>query len=284
MKKYLLFILLSKSLFTNAQISYYNFYNHKTAYSNEPTTQWKSTCQVINHNKEIILKKFSETTINTKYNKDEMVDSTYKVFYYSKDTLIKKKHGMVYYIKEQLDLDEVTTEEVESKILILDSMMYYYNKYEFEQYTKSKKQISSKFQVVKTTNTQANNITQLKKQLPVKKESENDNLSIAYFEKHILNSTIPSNSAVQTKYENGYRAIVWDIPLIKSYEYTNEIFDKLGYDIVKSDYKNTIAYRNCSKGILVEIHNCEFKQGLCITMQWLSANVGRQNKYFMFCK
>jgi hypothetical protein len=61
---------------------------------------------------------------------------------------------------------------------------------------------------------------------------ETDTKTVTYFEKFAMNGNKPSDSDVQTKYETDYRVIVWNDPLIKDYKYSNEAFDKLGYEFV----------------------------------------------------
>lgn len=57
------------------------------------------------------------------------------------------------------------------------------------------------------------------------------------------------------------------VPKIKSYQYSNEVFDALGYELINSDYSDKIAYRNCSKNIMVDIG--EYQGQLSITMTWV---------------
>jgi hypothetical protein len=116
-----------------------------------------------------------------------------------------------------------------------------------------------------------------------KENKFDDSNSISYFEDCIIKGIKPSGSGVQTQYDQqGFRAIVWNDAMIKSYKYSNELFDQLGYEVVPSDYKDKKAFRNCKKGILIEIG--EWNGQLSITMSWFDQSLKKQNKYFMFCK
>lgn len=117
----------------------------------------------------------------------------------------------------------------------------------------------------------------------------NDEKSLEYFEQCIISGTKPKKSLVDDSppYQSDWRVLNWNEALIKSYKYSDEAFDKLGYDRVNSDYKNKKAYRNCKKGILVEVGEYNLGGGtnrLSITMQWYGGTFKKQNKYFMFCK
>jgi hypothetical protein len=117
-------------------------------------------------------------------------------------------------------------------------------------------------------------------------QDKTDTKTIKYFETCIINETYPDN-VVDHKYETDYRVIVWNDPLIKSYKYSNEEFDKLGYDFVKSNpgdrNQTSKIYRNCSKGIVIEVtewYNLKYS----IAIQWYSPSVRRSIGYLMFCE
>jgi hypothetical protein len=109
---------------------------------------------------------------------------------------------------------------------------------------------------------------------------------VTYFEKFIISGTTPPDTNVQTKYETDYRVIVWNEPLIKSYKYSNEAFDKLGYELVKKNegdnQQTSNVYRCCSKGIVIEVTEWyNFK--LSIAIQWYAPSMRRQIGYLMYC-
>ena len=71
--------------------------------------------------------------------------------------------------------------------------------------------------------------------------------SIKEFEAKITKGIIPNNiikstdydinldnNTVYYKFEEGFRVVVWNDNLIKSYKYSNEAFDRLGYEYVKN--------------------------------------------------
>ena len=110
--------------------------------------------------------------------------------------------------------------------------------------------------------------------------------TIPYFERFIISGITPPDTDVQTKYESDYRVIVWNEPLIKGYKYSNEVFDKLGYDFVKNNegdnQQTSNIYRSCSKGIVIEVTEWyNFK--LSIAMQWYAPSVRSQTGYLMYC-
>ncbi|AMS25694.1 hypothetical protein AEM51_00345 [Bacteroidetes bacterium UKL13-3] len=101
-----------------------------------------------------------------------------------------------------------------------------------------------------------------------------------------MNGNKPSDSDVQTKYETDYRVIVWNDPLIKDYKYSNEAFDKLGYEFVKKNegdnYQRSKIYRSCSKGIIVEVTEW-YNVKLSISLQWYQPSVRKSIGYLMYC-
>ncbi len=110
--------------------------------------------------------------------------------------------------------------------------------------------------------------------------------TITYFEKIIIDGSKPNSIDAETKYENDYRVIVWNEPLIKSYKYSNEAFDKLGYELVEknegNDQQHSIVYRNCQKGITVEVTEW-YKMKFSIAMQWYSPLVRNQIGNLVSC-
>ncbi len=113
-------------------------------------------------------------------------------------------------------------------------------------------------------------------------DSEN---SLSYFEDCIVNSTIPSN-CISYKYEDNKRLIVWNEKLIKSYKYSNEAFDKLGYDYVKVANRDnmhyTKVYKSCDKGIVIEVTEW-YNLKLSISINWFAPNIRRSVMYLMYC-
>ncbi|MFN0188677.1 MAG: hypothetical protein ACKVQV_08245 [Bacteroidia bacterium] len=114
-----------------------------------------------------------------------------------------------------------------------------------------------------------------------------DTKTVTYFEKFAIQGNEPPDADVQTQYQTDMRVIVWNDPLIKDYKYSNEAFDKLGYEFVKTnagDKSNrSKVYRNCSKGIVIEVtewYGIKFS----IAMQWYSSTVKNQISYLMFCQ
>lgn len=109
--------------------------------------------------------------------------------------------------------------------------------------------------------------------------------SIKYFEDCIINEISPSD-AVAYKYDKEYRYIVWNDKLIKNYKYTNEEFDKLGYDYVtttngdKNQYSK--IYRSCEKGILIEVTEW-YNVKLSISIKWFEKNTRKGIAYLMYC-
>jgi len=109
--------------------------------------------------------------------------------------------------------------------------------------------------------------------------------SIKYFENCIINETSPSG-AVDYKYQNDYRIIVWNDQLIKNYKYSNEVFDKLGYDyMTTTDGDNnqySKIYRNCDKGIVIEVTEW-YNLKLSISIQWYSPSTRNGIGYLLGC-
>jgi FKBP-type peptidyl-prolyl cis-trans isomerase len=113
-----------------------------------------------------------------------------------------------------------------------------------------------------------------------------DKNTIPNFEKYINVGIEPSGIDVQTKYEDEFRVIIWSDPLIKDYKYSNQIFDKLGYEFVKNnegdDQQRSRVYRNCSKGIVVEVTEW-YNIKLSISMQWYALSVRRSVGNLLYC-
>lgn len=115
---------------------------------------------------------------------------------------------------------------------------------------------------------------------------ETDNKTVTYFEKYIIAGNIPPDTVVQTKYENNYRFIVWNDPLIKDYKYSNEAFDKLGYEFVKTNAGDNLQsskiYRSCSKGIIIEVTKW-YGLKLSISMKWFPTTIRKSVGDLMYC-
>lgn len=134
---------------------------------------------------------------------------------------------------------------------------------------------------------------QTRKKLPQKTKVKTttvkiiDTKTVTYFEKLIIKGNEPHDLDVQTQYEADMRVIVWNDSLIKDYKYSNEAFDRLGYEYVKTnegdDYQRSKVYRNCSKGIVIEVTEW-YGIKISIAMQWYSESVKNQIGYLMFCK
>ncbi len=109
--------------------------------------------------------------------------------------------------------------------------------------------------------------------------------SISYFENCIVNKINPIG-ADNFKFETDSRLIVWSDPLTKSYKYSNEEFDKLGYEFVKKTDgdKNQYSkiYRNCKKGIVVEVTTW-LNNKFSISFQWFPSNLRTQIAYMTDC-
>lgn len=120
-----------------------------------------------------------------------------------------------------------------------------------------------------------------------KQANVEDKRSITYFEKFIIAGNKPIGTNVETKYDNDYRAIIWSDPLIKDYKYSNEAFDKLGYEFVTEtegdNYQSSKTYRNCSKSIIIEVTEW-YGVKLSIAMQWYSPRVKKGVGYLAFCE
>lgn len=116
---------------------------------------------------------------------------------------------------------------------------------------------------------------------------ETDQKTVTYFEKFIIAGNKPPDADVQTKYENDYRVIVWNDQLIKDYKYSNEAFDKLGYEFVKKNIndnqKRSKVYRSCSKGIIIEVTEW-YNTKLSISMEWYTQSARKNIVYLMFCE
>lgn len=120
-----------------------------------------------------------------------------------------------------------------------------------------------------------------------KGQTTNEN-PIKYYEDCIINKTIPEE---QYYYDynllGGQRMIIWNDKLICNYKYSNEAFDKIGYDYVKTSVgdKNhyTKTYRNCNKGIIIEVTEW-YRIKLSISMQWYPIDLRKGVPYLMFCK
>lgn len=298
MKKKTILLILSicYSWYLPAQIFHYKWVGLHWTDTPPPITKTEYLCEIMTA-KQKILKKVCgpQATHLTKKQiervrwlfesgyADSISGEYYNFFKYKKDTIIANEKGVLYFTWQQDEERSVDDPQpiITEKIFVSKNLMIYWDEderhYGFQIHTQTEDQ--PLFSMPKK---------KILKSIPPVFENNsnfaNNANSIEAFEKHILQGSKPPNSNVETKYENGYRAIVWDVPLIKTYEYSNEVFDKLGYDLVQSDYKNKKAYRNCAKGVLVEVGECNFKQGLCITMQWTSKDFRKSNKYFMFCK
>lgn len=118
-------------------------------------------------------------------------------------------------------------------------------------------------------------------------KSEPDSKSIMNFEKNIIEGSNPASSIAETKYEKDFRVIVWNDPLIKNYKYSNETFDKLGYEFVKSisgdNLQSSKVYRSCAKGIVIEVTEW-YNTKISISMQWYSPSAKKHIGYLMYCK
>ena len=121
----------------------------------------------------------------------------------------------------------------------------------------------------------------------VSSKTTDDLKSITSFEKYIMSGRKPILTKVETKYENDYRAIIWDEPLIKNYKYSNEAFDKLGYEFVTEtegdDYQSSKTYRSCSKSLIFEVREW-YGLKLSISMEWFSPKVKRGIGYLAYCE
>ncbi len=108
---------------------------------------------------------------------------------------------------------------------------------------------------------------------------------IAYYEDCIINKTIPTEQ-YDYKYVDNMRIIVWNDKLISNYKYSNEEFDKLGYDYFKttSGDKNQSSkiYRNCSKGTVIEVTEW-YNVKLSISIKWYPINIRKSIGYMLGC-
>ena len=116
---------------------------------------------------------------------------------------------------------------------------------------------------------------------------QSDKKTISYFENFITVGNKPPDADVQSQYKNDWRLIVWNDPLIKDYKYSNEAFDKMGYQFVKNNINDeqhwSKIYRNCDKSIIVEVTEW-YGIKLSIDMQWYSKETRNQIVFLMFCK
>lgn len=111
--------------------------------------------------------------------------------------------------------------------------------------------------------------------------------TVTYFEKYVIDGIKPPDSDVQMQYQPDMRVIVWNDPLIKDYKYSNEAFDEIGYEYVKTNAgdnsQTSKVYRNCSKGIIVEVTKW-YNLKLSISIQWFKSEVRPSIGYLMFCE
>jgi hypothetical protein len=109
--------------------------------------------------------------------------------------------------------------------------------------------------------------------------------TIKYFQDCILQGQKPPQ-AIFTDYKSGQRTLVWNEQLIKKHKYSDEEFDKLGYDYINisaQDNKHySKLYRHCKKGILVEVTEW-YGMKMSISMSWYSNNYRSQIYYLRFC-
>lgn len=105
------------------------------------------------------------------------------------------------------------------------------------------------------------------------------------YEACIINKTIPTEQ-YSYKYNDSDRVIVWNDKLIRNYKYTDEAFDTLGYDFVKTttgdNSKHSKIYRNCTKGIIIEVTEW-YNVKLSISMNWYAKSKRKGIGYLMYC-
>ena len=93
----------------------------------------------------------------------------------------------------------------------------------------------------------------------------------------IINRIAPTNSTGYT-YGSNSRVINWRVSSIKDYEYSNEAFDKRGYELRKCSTKERRYYKHCGKGILVRVVD-QKNYGLLIRMEWIPESLRERNVY-----
>lgn len=111
--------------------------------------------------------------------------------------------------------------------------------------------------------------------------------TISFFEKFILKGSYPPDSLCKIQYTNDMRTIIWSDRLIKDYKYSNEVFDKLGYEFFRANagdsYQKSKVYRNCEKGISVEVFEKYREKKLSIQMSWFEPKVRSSIIFLRFC-
>lgn len=100
-------------------------------------------------------------------------------------------------------------------------------------------------------------------------------------ERVVITGEIPSDFFdYEKKFEKQYRAIAWRDELIKSYKYSNQLLDTLGYHVAKS-VGNDIDYYNCEKGTLLFIKY--LPNIISIRIEWWEKSVRPETMYLMYC-
>ncbi len=117
---------------------------------------------------------------------------------------------------------------------------------------------------------------------------QKDKQTITIFEKLILTNIVPIGEEIKSKYDNkDWRLITWHEPISKTYKFSVEKLDALGYEYIEINVDDgrhkSYAFRNCKNGIIFQVTEWYAEHLVSLSMQWYSPEVRRAIGYLRFC-
>lgn len=122
----------------------------------------------------------------------------------------------------------------------------------------------------------------------LKVDVSDEQINLKKFEELIIGNKIPISDKVAYKYNDKlWRLVSWRESNSKIYKFNQEKLDLLGYEFVKTsidDYAHkTNVYRNCTKGLVLEITEWFSEKIVSISLNWYDKSIRPRIGYLVYC-